>query len=199
MNQKAKIFKNLSIEKGQNPNFLQINLLQKNRNPYGIGSRVSLFTSNGEKMIREVNPSRGFQSSLMEPIHFGIGDHQIDSIHIDWNDLTHQVVVKGPIKPNQRLEIEKKEDKSFPIKHFKSIFQVTCDTLRSHHRELLVNDFKVQPLLPYMISYHGPKIKKVDINQDGLDDLFIPSPEGQAPKLLIQKVTDHSMNPHNLI
>ncbi|MGC6421933.1 MAG: VCBS repeat-containing protein [Flavobacteriaceae bacterium] len=185
MNQKAKIFKNLTIEKGQNPNFLQINLLQKNRNPYGIGSRVTLFTSNGEKMIREVNPSRGFQSSLMEPIHFGIGDHQIDSIQIDWNDLTQQVV-KGPIQPNQRLEIEKKEPISFPIKPPKSIFQVACDTLRSHHRELLVNDFKVQPLLPYMISYHGPKIKKVDINQDGLDDLFIPSPEGQAPELLIQ-------------
>jgi hypothetical protein len=39
-----------------------------------------------------------------------------------------------------------------------------------------------------MISYHGPKIKKIDLNGDGLDDVFITGPEGQSPSILLQSI-----------
>lgn len=198
MNEPAKIFKNLTVEQNQNAHYLKLSLSQKNKNTFGVGAKVTLYAANGEKIIREVNPTRGFQSSIVEPLHFGLGTKRIDSIAIKWNDLTEQLI-KGPIASDQLLTIEKKANRPSHVKPIAPVFQISYDTLKIRHKELLVNDFKVQPLLPYMISYHGPKIKKVDINQDGLDDLFFPSPEGQAPELHLQTASgtfEKSNQPH---
>ena len=188
MNEKAKIFKNLTVEKRENVNNISIKLIQKEKNRDAIGAKIMVYTDKGAQLTRELNPTHGFQSSVIEPLHFGLGSQSIDSIRVVWNDLSTQIIAdKIPI--NRSLEIIKSKTKSSknwrPIKQ--SLFDVSYDTLNYKHEELLVNDFKVQPLLPYMISYHGPKIKKIDINQDGLDDLFFTSPEGQAPALLIQQ------------
>jgi len=184
MNQPAKIFKNLTREESKESNFLRINLQQENKNRFAQGSKIAVFTSDGNKLLREVSATRGFQSALVEPIHFGLGSHTVDSIQIEWNDNSTQMLKNIPI--NQRVNITKKNPKPLRRDPIQPLLSVHYDTLNHSHNELLVNDFKVQPLLPYMISYHGPKIKKIDLNQDGLDDLFFTSPEGQAPALLIQ-------------
>ncbi|MEJ7685125.1 MAG: VCBS repeat-containing protein [Segetibacter sp.] len=41
------------------------------------------------------------------------------------------------------------------------------------HREVEFVDFKVQPLLPHMLSKNGPGIAVGDVNGDGLEDFFI--------------------------
>ena len=187
MNEKAKIFKNLTVEKRENSNNISINLIQKEKNRDAIGAKIMVYTDKGAQLTRELNPTHGFQSSVIEPLHFGLGSQSIDSIRVVWNDLTTQIIAdKIPI--NRTLEIikSKSAEKWKPIKQ--PLFDVNYDTLNYKHEELLVNDFKVQPLLPYMVSYHGPKIKKLDINNDKLDDLFIGGPEGQAPVILVQSI-----------
>lgn len=185
MNEKAKIFKNLAVEKTKESNFITLKLSQKEKNQFAIGAKIIVYTDKGEQLSREVNPTHGFQSSVVEPIHFGLGHRNIDSIRVIWNDLSDQLI-KNNILINQLTEITKPEK----LKKWKvvkeTLFDVQYDSLEYKHNELMVNDFKVQPLLPYMVSYHGPKIKKIDINDDGLDDLFIGGPEGQAPVVLIQ-------------
>lgn len=187
MNGPAKIFKNLSRENHPSYNYLSLSLKQQKKNRFAVGARVVLFTSGGKQLLREQNPTHGFQSALMEPLHFGLGTEKVDSIHITWNDATTQML-RGPLPINQQLEISKQGTLAPQDFYLPPIYDVTYDTLAYTHNELLVNDFKVQPLLPYMLSFHGPKIKPIDINKDGLDDLFIPGPEGQSPAILLQTI-----------
>ena len=182
MNQEAKIFKNNSNQNKSN-NFLTFDLSQE-KNKNSIGSKILIYSEN-EILRREIYSSRGFQSSYVGPIHFGLGERVIDSVKIIWPDQTYQNIDVSN-RLNSNIKIEKKSDKKFEYKEKSKIFNVRYNKLNYKHNELLVNDFKVQPLLPYMISYHGPKIKMVDYNNDGLDDLFIGGPEGNAPVLFKQ-------------
>ena len=45
----------------------------------------------------------------MEPLHFGLGTQQVDSIRVTWNDTTTQLL-RGPIPMNRQLEITKAGD-----------------------------------------------------------------------------------------
>lgn len=187
MNGPAKIFKNLTRERNPATNYLSVSLRQPHHNTFAVGARVQLFTSDGKQLLRELHPTHGFQSALMEPLHFGLGTQQVDSIRVTWNDTTTQLL-RGPILMNRQLEITKAGTQPKLAMDTPPVFEVAYDTLGYTHKELLVNDFKVQPLLPYMISFHGPKIKPIDLNKDGLDDLFIPGPEGQSPAILLQTI-----------
>ena len=198
MNAPAKVFKNLSRETASASNYIRVKLTQENKNIFAIGSKITVFTSGGEKLVRELTPTHGFQSSVLEPLHFGLGNQKVDSLQIQWNDRTVQTLKEG-LPFNGFIEVQKESTRLAKRETSKPLFSVQYDTINHPHKELLVNDFKVQPLLPYMISYHGPKIKKVDFNQDGLDDLFFTSSEGQAPALLVQNTDgtfDKSDQPH---
>ncbi len=178
MNQTAKIFENQSNLLFNSNDFIEIK-----PQPMAIGTVVTIF-SGQEKLIRSLETTHGFESGNFIPLHFGLGNKKIDSMQVYWPDLSTEVYKNIPV--NQSIEIQKGQGNlPSPIGE-KNLFQIRTDTLKYSHKELLVNDFKVQPLMPYMVSYHGPKIKKIDINQDGLEDLFIGGPEGQAPELLIQ-------------
>lgn len=178
MNETAKIFENKSNEVYKSNDFIEVKL-----QPMAIGSRVTLF-SGKEKLVRSLQTTHGFESSNFIPLHFGLGNKKIDSVQVIWPDLRSEIFKNIPV--NRSIEIIKASGTPSGISTEEKLFKIKTDTLNYSHDELLVNDFKVQPLMPYMISFHGPKIKKIDINEDGLEDLFIGGPEGKAPELLIQ-------------
>jgi len=182
MNQEAKIFENKSIQNNSN-NYFSIDLTQE-KNKNSIGAKVLVYSGN-EILRRDVQTSRGFQSSYLGPIHFGLGKKEIDSVKIIWPDQTYQNIKTNNLL-NSKIKVTKNTTIKYEFDNKSKFFNVRYNKLNYKHEELLVNDFKVQPLLPYMISYHGPKIKMVDYNNDGYNDLFIGGPEGSSPVLFDQ-------------
>jgi hypothetical protein len=71
--------------------------------------------------------------------------------------------------------------------HGKTIFNPVTDALPYTNVAPDVNDFKIQPLMPNMISYSGPHTAKADVNGDGLEDIFICGAQDQMGKLYLQK------------
>lgn len=66
------------------------------------------------------------------------------------------------------------------------MFKPASGSLPYKHISPEVNDFKITPLMPSMISYNGPHAAKADINGDALEDLYICGAQDQAGKILVQ-------------
>jgi len=187
MNAPAGIYKNTSIESGKSKGYIRFDLTSKSKNTHALGTKLKVFTPAGI-FSYENNPVHGFQSSMSGPIHIGISSPVIDSIRIIWPSGSTDCL-KDKLEINKTYFFEENltgiaTKVELPKKT--TIFQVKTDTLLYLHKELMVNDFKVQPLIPNMVSYHGPEMATGDINGDGLEDFYICGPEGQAGNIFLQ-------------
>jgi hypothetical protein len=185
MNDFAGVFKNQTMEMGTGSHYLQIELEDTfSNNRFGIGSKVEIYCKDQIQTVENM-PVRGFQSSLNGALHFGLTSNKIDSINIIWPDGIHQKVF-GITNIDTKIKISKpKQSINENVIQIQSPW-FYVDSLNYRHNEVMVNDFKVQTLLPNMLSYQGPKICKADINNDKLEDFYICGPEGQAGTVFIQ-------------
>ncbi len=169
-------------------NYLKVKLLGDNKNASGIGSKILVY-ADGQTYMQEQMPVRGFQSSVEQVLNFGMGKlSQIDSVVVIWNDDKKQVLTN--IKPNQILTVKKSEaNQVFVYQDVKNtkLFAEQENNLNFTHTENAYNDFKSQILLPYMLSRSGPCLAKGDINNDGLEDLFVGGASGQSGELFLQQ------------
>ena len=166
--------------------FLQIQLKGTSLNHFAIGAKIYLESQNTHQ-FQELYPTRGFQSSVPNLIHFGLvkGD-KIKELLIVWPD-GKRTIMTG-VKPNKRLLVEyeklaelhvDKEETMPPLleKGKNKMFE---------HRENLFDDFDREVLLPNKMSQLGPFIGVGDANADGLDDFFVGGALGQPGSLLLQ-------------
>ena len=187
MNQLAGIYRNNTIESKSGGNYLDIVLMAKSKNTNALGAKVIVFAKSG-KYVLENNPVHGFQSSMQVPLHFGFSDTSIDSLIVQWPNATVSKI-KSTIEVNKKIEFVQPNfgNQMADLENInESVFSVIEKAIPYNHQQDSVNDFKVQPLLPNMISYAGPKMAKADINKDGLMDVFICGTAKQAGALFIQ-------------
>jgi len=74
-----------------------------------------------------------------------------------------------------------KYDSSSTIKKYFT----SSSPINFQHHENVFNDFSVQSLLPGYLSRQGPCLAKSDINNDGLEDIFVGSAKRQPSQIFI--------------
>ncbi len=190
LNQKARLFENQSREKKGN-NFLKVKLKGSTNNPFGIGARISCETEAGTQIL-EFYPTKGWMSSVMDVLHFGLGTaDRIQKLKVQWADGSfqeiHDVVANNTVVLKQVDSIQKDEipEQGQSVTWIENVTEPSGITFS--HRENFFIDFSVESLLPRLLSTEGPKIGVGDVNGDELDDFFIGGAMGQAGRLYIQQ------------
>lgn len=179
LNQVSEILEN----KSQKGNWLQVDLNFPGKNPFAIGTKLTVYAG-GELQFQEQQPVRGFQSSSSYRLHFGLGNESmIDSLVIIWPDQSKEKLFA--IKSNQILTISAKgTSNSLALtSNNSSLFEKADPSLDFNPSQSTVNDFKRQPLLLTMPSHLGPIMASADLNGDGNPELFIGGSKGNPARI----------------
>lgn len=171
-------------------NFISLKLKGDAKNPLAIGSKVKVYTDSTQQ-YQELYLSRGYQSSVSPILNFGVGEEQqISKIEVVWN--TGKVSVLEDVQANQFLTLNEAEAGNAvetPYErpeHFERVDPRELG-LTYAHEENDFNDFSRQVLLPQKQSQQGPAFETADVNNDGLEDVFLGGGLGQAAQLYLQQ------------
>ncbi len=189
VDQEAFVYEN-KIKKDDNHNYIQIELEGEKNNKKGIGSRVEIKTKEGIQLLEQM-PVRGFQSTVSDVLHFGLGQtKKVDTITVKWSDGKISLVTN--VSANQKIIITKKDTTTIAstnTRNTKNIFKNIEDPnniLDFVHKENDFDDFDIQILLPHKMSQFGPGMTVGDFNKDGKDDVFFGGSSGKKASLYFQ-------------
>jgi len=186
--EEAFIYRNNSDIHTEN-HYLKIKLEGEGQNTFGVGAKIELFVD-GNVITQEQIPTRGYQSSVDYNLVFGLGKvENINKLKIIWPDSKIQVL--EDVAVSQTLILKQGDATSGPQDEKSSsptlLTDITSDSLLTfEHVENNFVDFKRDQLLPHKLSTQGPKITKGDVNNDGLEDIFISGAKGASGQLFFQ-------------
>ncbi len=194
LNSIASVYINQTNEKA---NYLKLKLRMAGKNTFGIGAKVISY-SKGKMQYKELQTTRGFQSSSEPIIHFGYAKTtSIDSVLVIWPDKTSQTLRN--VKTNQTLTIKPNPNrKAFDYRELHPavlpIFKKVEDNLGLNftHQENNFIDFTAQKLIPYQRSDRGPATSIGDLNGDGKNDVFFGGTKDIAAQIYIQNANGFS-------
>ena len=185
VNMPSFIYKNNNDNKKYKSISFELKGEEKNRN--AIGAKIILKYDNITSIVENF-PSRGFQSSVPNKLHFGVGNKdKIDSIIILWGknklsyltnlktNKTHTISIDSAINGNYKYI----KEKNLP---FKSLDAPLFDFKHKENRFL---DFNKERLLTQMVSNEGPSLASSDLNNDGIVDFFVGGAKNQKSKIFI--------------
>lgn len=170
-------------------NYLSVRFKGDSLNRFGIGAKIVLY-QNDTQLTKENYPTRGYLSAVAPEIHFGLGPVSIvDSLHVVWPDKTFETIYNLDV--NRKIEVSQSSANG---NFYDSIPQNTTQFLTEvpplfnfQHKENTTIDFNRNPLIAAAQSNEGPSISISDINNDGLEDVFIGGAKGQASQLFVQQ------------
>jgi hypothetical protein len=157
VNAPASVYRNETRQNGAN-NYLQVDLTRI-PGPLALGAKVYV-VSGGIRQMQEFWPSRGFQSCMYAPLVFGLAKSEIvDTLMVVWNNKSFSIqtnipanTLVNPVPANASPRTIFPAGKS----NFHPDWQL--ERFPFLHNEDMQNDFTVQPLLPFMPSFQGPRI-----------------------------------------
>jgi len=195
INDKAFVYENLSEHKSGQNDYLRVNLKGPEGNINAIGAKIWIETVSGN-IVAQKFPVRGFQSSMEIPLQVGLGNkQQIRKIFLIWPDNTFQ-----EIKPQVDLtKLSYSYTRGLPKfdypAHLSNAKNPIWKDETQHtgidflHQENSFNEFDREALIPHMASAEGPGVAVGDLNNDGLDDLFLGNARDQLASIFIQSKT----------
>ncbi|MBG6130304.1 hypothetical protein IWQ47_001613 [Aquimarina sp. EL_43] len=189
INEEAFIYRNNS-EKIPTSNFLRIQLSDKEGKPV-FGTRIQLYCGD-DMQTQETTNVRGIYSTSDPLVHFGVGNHEkIDSLIVTWPN--GRKTIQKNISANTVLQLEMNNASAKDISRVdmhKENFLFTENTssfgIDFKHEENVFNDYANQLLLPHKLSQFGPAMAVGDVNNDGLEDVFLGGATGFDAELYIQ-------------
>ncbi len=188
-NSESFLYQNNSNTINKDHNYLDVKLIGPNSNTLGIGAKVTLENADGIQ-YHESTPYRGYFSSSEPILHFGLGTNTSGvTVKVEWPGGKSQEIAN--VKPNQKLMVNAKDASTTKeVKKEKRptlLTEVKNKFTSYEHEEDDFIDFKREPLLEHMISNKGPFLSKGDVNNDGLEDIFIGGGAQQAAQLYTQR------------
>ncbi len=180
----AFIYENLSTG-----NFLKIEVEGSEKNVFGYGVKAKIYY-NDEQQIAENSATRGFISSVEPGFFFGLGKvTEVEKIEILWPE--GRVSTFNNVKANQTIvakydksEVRNNTDnEAQPLLTQQDNSQIGIDFIQKENE---FDEFTNEILLPHNVSQNGPFTAVGDIDNDGLEDLYIGGALGQESILYKQ-------------
>ena len=125
---------------------------------------------------RALTSSQGYASANSPVLHFGLGNaHKVERLKITWP--------RGQTQEFENLSVNKAfvirqpatgigvGENVFQHRLFGPLEEGFIDA--PSHKENVLDDYAIQPLLPYRPSRLGPGVAAGDVDGDGDADLFI--------------------------
>jgi len=185
-NEEAMLYQNLAQELFHR-HYVKIKLAGNAPNKEGIGAKAWLYAG-GRMQFQELNPSRGFESSMEPLLHFGLGANvKIDSLIVEWPDgnrqMTTNIQADTLVMVNYMPNMPDKTEIGSEVLFTETASAIGIDY---EHRENDFNDFNIQPLLPSMHSQNGPGVAVGDVNDDGMNDFYVGAAMGSHGSFFLQ-------------
>lgn len=194
INDKAFIYKNHSQKKFKNKrHYLQVKFIGNESNINGIGAWAEVYYDNGNQLVYENTPYRGYLSSVQSFAHFGMGSIEtIDSVVIKWHNGKKQVLQN--VRADQLLTVNIK-DANLPYSFSNSqlvtkpyFTDITASVgIHFQHQEIDFPDFNIQKLLPHKLSEYGPALAVGDVDGNGLEDIICGGSFSFSTTILLQQ------------
>mgnify|MGYP001498057251 FL=1 len=188
VNMPALVYKNNSnIDENKSISF---KLIGREKNKNAIGSKIIIKYGNNKQSMIENFPSRGFQSSIPNRLHFGVGNvKEIDSAIIYWPN--NKVSYHANLETNKTHEIKQEESdyEYFDMANYSNLNLKLneIELFNFKHNENKFIDFNKERLLTQMYSNEGPALAKGDVNNDGIIDFFIGGAKGESSAMFVSK------------
>lgn len=185
----AHVFENKTNRQKEHA-FLQLQLTGPQGNSAGIGAKASIYAQ-GQLQFREQILTRGYQSSVSEVMHFGLGKNKkLDSIIVEWPDGFQNILLN--VTANQKLKIDyrnAKKSRTASDRRSNPLFRDITEKagIDHYHVENNYDDFRKEILLPHKMSQFGPALAVADVNGDRLDDFYVGGASGLSGNLFLQQ------------
>ncbi|AUC81764.1 VCBS repeat-containing protein [Lacinutrix sp. Bg11-31] len=170
-------------------NFLKIDFKGSEKNKFGYGAKA-IIHYNDKIQTGDNTPTRGYLSSVEPKLFFGLGkDVEVSKVEVIWPDgkvnVYKNVLANTTITAKYDNAKEVTKAPKIDKKLFKAINPSNIG-MSFKHEENDFNEYEKEVLLPHNISQNGPFSTVADVNNDGLDDLFVGGAVGQAGVLYLQ-------------
>jgi enediyne biosynthesis protein E4 len=182
----ASIFQNRARELRKGGNWLQIKVEGSTTNPKAVGAKARV-QAGGQVFVSELQPVRGFFSSVDPVLHFGLGAAQVaDQIDLEYPDGRTITLTQVPV--NQRITTQHADATPgrMPALALPAAWLKTVAAPDFVHVGAAAADFSLERLLPWRVSAPGPLISVADVNADGLDDCFVGNGPNASAALFLQ-------------
>ena len=181
---KASIYRNNS-----EGNFITIQFKGPENNVQGIGAKVEVYANNTQQ-IKQLYTSRGYQSSVSDNLNFGLGDSKIvDSIKVIWNANKAQLLSNLEVNKSITLSYADAKNEQDLAREQITVFDTISASnlgIDYKHQSVTFDDYSLQLLLPQKQSTIDNALTVADVNNDGLEDIFIGNTMGFPAELYIQ-------------